>query len=137
MQDSPATHAILQRMEEVRCDVDEDVQEIVEGARDMGKWRHYVRSYPWLCLGAALAAGYLLVPRRAIGLQPTSPKPDDIANSSHLRDTPASTLSRNVRGVLVPFVGNLVMRAITVYVDQQADKLFAHKRVQPAREDQP
>ena len=33
---SPETQAIRQRMELVRCDLDEDVQEIVEGARDMG-----------------------------------------------------------------------------------------------------
>ena len=137
LHESPATHAILQRMEEVRCDVDEDVQEIVEGARDMGKWRYYVRSYPWLCLGAALAVGYLIVPRRSIGPQPNSAKPDDVANASHLHQPPASTLSGNVRGVLVPFVGNLVMRAVTAYVGQQAGKLFANETVEPAREDQP
>ena len=67
MHNSPETQAIRQRMEEVRCDLDEDVQEIVEGARDMGEWRSYVRTYPWVCLGAALAVGYLIVPRRLLG----------------------------------------------------------------------
>jgi hypothetical protein len=33
--DSVETQAILQRMADVRYDLDEDVQEIVEGARDM------------------------------------------------------------------------------------------------------
>jgi hypothetical protein len=36
MHESLETQTILQRMEEVRCDLDEGVQEIVEGARDMG-----------------------------------------------------------------------------------------------------
>jgi hypothetical protein len=57
------TQAILDRMEAVRCELDEDVQEIVEGARVMGKWRYYVRTYPWICLGAVVVGGYLLVPR--------------------------------------------------------------------------
>ena len=64
MHDSHETNAIRQRMEEVRCDLDQDVQEIVEGARDLRDWRSYVRTYPWVCVGAALAVGYLLVPRR-------------------------------------------------------------------------
>ena len=70
LHNSPETEAIRQRMEEVRCDLDEDVQEIVEGARDMGDWRSYVRTYPWICLGAALAVGYLIVPGRTWGTQP-------------------------------------------------------------------
>src|SRR5688572_27063119 len=62
MHNSPETEAIRQQMELVRCDLDEDVQGIVEGARDMGDWRYYVKTYPWLCLGGAVVAGYLIVP---------------------------------------------------------------------------
>lgn len=39
MHDSPEAKAIRQRMEEVRCDLAEDVQVIVEDARDMGPCR--------------------------------------------------------------------------------------------------
>ena len=39
---SHETKAIRQRMEEVRCDLDKDVQGIVEGARDLRDWRSYV-----------------------------------------------------------------------------------------------
>ena len=70
MHHSHETKAIRQRMEEVRCDLDQDVQGIVEGARDMRDWRSYVRSYPWVCVGAAVAVGYLLVPRRPAAMQP-------------------------------------------------------------------
>ena len=135
--DSPATQAILQRMEEVRCDVDEDVQEIVEGARDMGKWRYYVRTYPWLCLGAALAVGYLIVPRRSIGPQPDVSEARRRWPSQPFAPDTASTPSDNVRGIVLPFVGNLMMRAATAYVGQQAGKLFATETVEPARKDRP
>ena len=124
MHDSPKTNAIRQRMDEVRCDLDEDVQEIVEGARDMGKWRYYVRTYPWICLGAALAAGYFIVPPiRRVQSDP---------------QTFAPTPSRgHARGMLQTFLGNLVMRGVSAYVGQQADKLFASQVARPPQDDQP
>jgi hypothetical protein len=119
---SPKTTAIRQRMEEVRCDLDEDVQEIVEEARDMGQWRYYVRTYPWVCVGAALAAGYLIVPRRPGGEQ-TAQTSAEITKqnlaTSHV--SPAG----DARGMLLRFLGNLVMRGVSSYVEQQAGKLFA------------
>ena len=137
MDGSPATQAILQRMEEVRCDVDEDVQEIVEGARDMGKWRYYVRTYPWVCLGAALAAGFLIVPRRSIGMQPDAQKADELPKPSPVLETTTSSLTSNVVAIVLPLVGNLVMRGIATYVWKQADKLFASETVRPPRDHQP
>jgi hypothetical protein len=133
MHESLDTQAILQRMEEVRCDLDEDVQEIVEGARVMGKWRYYVRTYPWICLGAALAAGYLIVPRRAFGMQPIAQTPAELANPSLLVTPPQG----NARGMLLAFVGNLVMRGVSSYALQQAGKLFANQAAKSQQDDQP
>lgn len=61
----------LQRcMREVRAELREDVQEFVVNAREMTDWTTYVRAYPWLCLGAAAAAGYFLIPQRAHIIKP-------------------------------------------------------------------
>ena len=107
---SPETEAIRQRMELVRCDLDEDVQEIVEGARDMSDWRYYVKTYPWICLGGALVAGYLIVPG-ALGA---------------LASVAASASAKGgARGKLLSLIGNLVMRSALTYAGQQARKLFA------------
>jgi hypothetical protein len=123
MINSPATKAIRQRMEEVRCDLDEDVQEIVEGARGMGEWRTYVRAYPWVCMGAALAAGYLIVPSSLAGL----------ASSSRSLEAPKG----HARRMLLAFVGNLVVRGVSAYALQQAGKLFAAQAAQPPQVEQP
>jgi hypothetical protein len=136
LNESVETQAILQRMNEVRCDLDEDVQEIVEGARVMGKWRYYVRTYPWVCLGAALAAGYLIVPRRQSAIRPDPQTPPELANHSPFVAAQASSTG-NTRGMLLAFAGNLVLRGLTSYALQQADKLFATQTATPQQDDQP
>ena len=137
MHNSPETQAIRQRMEEVRCELDEDVQEIVEGARDLGDWRSYVRSYPWVCLGAAFAVGYFIVPRRPSGIQPDAKTTAALAKQS--RPLAPSFLGPpgSMRGMLLGFVGNLALRGITSYVEQQAGKLFAAPPTKPLQDDQP
>ncbi|MCE5267488.1 MAG: hypothetical protein LLG00_06340, partial [Planctomycetaceae bacterium] len=52
------------RIERLRLDLGNNVERTVENARTMFAWRHYVSAHPWLCLTAAAAAGFLLVPRR-------------------------------------------------------------------------
>jgi hypothetical protein len=120
---SPKTTAIRQRMEEVRCELDEDVQEFVEDARGMGQWRYYVRTYPWVCVGAALAAGYLIVPRRTVGKQTDTQTSAEMAKQSLA--TSHVSPAGDARGMLLRFLGNLVVRGVSSYVEQQAGKLFA------------
>jgi hypothetical protein len=69
---TPAAEEIQRQMRSVRSELRDDVQDIVESARVMTDWQYYVRSYPWLCLGAAAAAGYLLVPSRVQVFKPDS-----------------------------------------------------------------
>ena len=137
MHNSPETKAIRQRMEEVRGNLDEDIQDIVEGARDMRDWRSYVRSYPWVGLGAALAAGYLIVPRRPRRWQPDAQTLAELADPSRLLATSPVPARGHTRGILLAFVGNLVMRGIASYVGQQAGALFAAQVAKPRQDDQP
>jgi hypothetical protein len=136
MHNSPETTAIRQRMEEVRCELDEDVQEIVEGARSVGDWRSNVRTYPWVCLGAAAAVGYLIVPRHPRGLQSETQTLAELANQSRLPATLPLPPPGGTRNMLLGLVGNLIMRGITAYVEQQAGKLFAQQSARPPQDDQ-
>jgi len=65
---------IQQQMRQARRELGADVVDIAEQARVMTDWKYYVRSNPWLCLGAAATLGYLLVPQR-IKLPPVSLEP--------------------------------------------------------------
>jgi hypothetical protein len=52
------------RMEEVRHDLGRRMAQSVTNVRTMLDWRHYVATHPWLCVTAAAATGFLVVPRR-------------------------------------------------------------------------
>lgn len=67
---STEADSVQQQMRQVRRELREGVEEIVENARVMTDWTHYVRSYPWVAVGAAAAVGYLLVPPRNIVVRP-------------------------------------------------------------------
>lgn len=137
MRDSPETNAIRRRMEDVRCDLDEDVQVIVEGARGMADWRSYVKSYPWVCLGAALAVGYVIVPRRPKEMQPDAAMLAELAKQSRLLAASQVPPQGKASGILLALVGSLVMRGVSSFVGQQADKLFAKQAAKPQPNDQP
>ena len=130
---SQETKAIRQRMEEVRCDLDEDVQGIVEGARDMRDWRSYVRAYPWVCVGAAVAVGYLLVPRRPASMQPSAEAIAELVKQSRLAETPLV----KARGLLLRSVGNLVIQGVSAYIGQQAGKHFGEQAANSPQDGQP
>jgi hypothetical protein len=51
-------------MQHVRRSVGDDVLGIVSTAKTLSDWRYYVQHHPWACLGAALVAGFLVVPKR-------------------------------------------------------------------------
>jgi hypothetical protein len=75
---------IQKQMRELRADLREDVQDVVVSAHKMTDIANYVRAYPWLCVGAALAAGYLIVPQRAVVLRPDAEALVELARKHQL-----------------------------------------------------
>jgi len=55
---------IQRRMAQIRHEMHQEVQGAVKGAQSLTDWRSLVRNHPWLSLGVAAAAGYLIVPER-------------------------------------------------------------------------
>ena len=65
---------IRRQMAQIRHDLHQDVSNVVGGVSEVVTevsevmdWRSIVRNYPFVITGAALAVGYLIVPRRAGG----------------------------------------------------------------------
>ena len=72
MDDPPPAEAVRARMQQLRCRIDGDMEDMAASARSMVDWKHYVKTYPWVCLGAAVALGFLIVPKRSRALRPDS-----------------------------------------------------------------
>ena len=67
--DEPADR-IRERMAELRSDLSWDVRDVGRSARAMTDVGLYVRRFPWATIAVAMAAGYLLVPRKRHEFQP-------------------------------------------------------------------
>ncbi|HEY2413571.1 MAG TPA: hypothetical protein VGI40_15080 [Pirellulaceae bacterium] len=75
---------VQRQMREIRAELRDDVHEIVESANKMADLSTYVSAYPWLCVGAALAAGYLVVPQRAVIMRPDAEAMIELAKKHKL-----------------------------------------------------
>jgi hypothetical protein len=56
---------IQREMARARRQIHEDVGGALTGVQTLTDWRSIIRRHPWLSLGIAAAAGYLVVPRRS------------------------------------------------------------------------
>jgi hypothetical protein len=96
----------------VRAELREDVQELVVSANKMGDWASYVKAYPWLCVGGALAAGFFLVPQRAVIVRPDAEGLIELAKRNKLVVKMEETAPKKKRGGL--FADLVSMAAATL-----------------------
>ena len=119
---SPETiEQVREEMRQIRSNLDDEVATFVKSTRGMLDWRSYVAHSPWLCLGAAALAAYLVVPSKA---KVVSPSPEQLAElSKHARVTladlghepKAKSLGRELAGVAL---GLLVRAGLSVATQQ-------------------
>ena len=78
MNDRLPDDTVQARMQGIRCEIDQDLEDVSARARSMVHWKHYVGAYPWVCLGAAACAGNLARSQTAHGdRRPPCPRPAD------------------------------------------------------------
>ncbi len=119
MSDSENANSIRGRMEAMRSEMDEEVQEIVNDVRSYFDWRSYVRKSPWICLTAAFAAGYLVVPKKKLA---KSAQPEQTRLTAD--STRAATTNGRAGGALLTLLGNMALRGISAYAEKQAGMFF-------------
>jgi len=130
----------LQRcMREVRAELREDVQEFVVNAREMTDWTTYVRAYPWLCLGAAAAAGYFLIPQRAHIIKPDAEGLMELARRNKLVVKMDDAGPKKKQGFLSGLIGmaasTVLQGGIAIATKQlsQALDAYSNPQAQPRR----
>ena len=65
MNDPPLDENVRVRMQGICCEIDQDLEDVSASAHRMVDWKHYVKTYPWVCMGTAAALGFLIVPKRS------------------------------------------------------------------------
>lgn len=126
---------LQQRMREVRADIRHDVQELAASAREMADWTSYVRAYPWLCVGAALAVGYLVVPQRTRIIRPNIDDLVELAGKDKLVVKVEETAQKQRRnmfaGLLEMAASSLLQGGVAVLTKQLSQALEGGSRPQP------
>jgi hypothetical protein len=73
------------RMAELRRDLITDVRQVSDGARVMTDWKFYVGRFPWVALGLAALAGFMLIPKKKAVISPDQDALAELVRKKHLR----------------------------------------------------
>jgi len=124
MSDSPLAESVQTRMQQLRCEIDGDMEDMAASVRKVVDWKHYVKTYPWVCLGAAVALGFLVVPRRSGAIHPDLATLTELARTGHLVVTPAPAATHGLIDGLLATVANIAVQKATAYLGQSAGRLL-------------
>ena len=124
MNDPPPAESVRARMQQLRCEIDGDMEDVSANARNMVDWKHHVKTHPWVCLGAAVALGFLIVPKRSRAIRPDIATLTELARTGHLVGKPASAATHGLIDALLAAVANIAVRKATAYLGQGAESLL-------------
>jgi hypothetical protein len=129
---------IRRRMAEIRRDLHLNIQEVVSGAEAVTDGRRYIRMYPWTAVGCAVAAGYLIVPRRRRSVPRDVARTSDVAAVRQMLEAgqePApeaagKTVVRSVVDAAVGMLGPLAWRVAQNYALAYLEQWIAQQQEQ-------
>jgi len=123
MNDPPLADAVRARMKLIRREIDQGIEDIDQDMENMVDWRHYVRTYPWVCLGTAAVLGFLIVPKRSTAKRVLGTL-SELAKAGHLVVKPAPSPTRGLVDGLLATAANIAIREATAYVGRNAERLL-------------
>jgi len=124
MTDLPLDDPVRARMRGIRCDIDQGLEDVSASARNMVDWKHYVKTYPWACLGTAAALGFLIVPKRSATFSADLDNPAELVEAGHLVVHSRPAAGRGWVDSLVATVVSVALREGTAYVGRTAGRLL-------------
>jgi len=124
MNDPRRAESVQARMQQLRCEIDGDMEDMAASAHTMVEWKHYVKTCPWVCLGTAVALGFLIVPKRSTAIRSDLATLTELARTGHLVVKPAPAATRGLFDALLATVANIAIRKATAYLGQSAERLL-------------
>lgn len=126
---------IQRHMARIRCDLNAEVGEMVHSAQAMSRWQYYVGNYPWICVGAAVALGYWIVPARVEVIRPDPEALAKLAQEQRLLvRTEAEPRPRGGwLASLATVAATMLARNLASYAGQRLGQLVADQAGRPRR----
>ena len=124
MNHRPRGDAVRERMQELPCETDEDVEDVSASADATVDWKHYVKAHPWVCFGAAVALGFLIVPKRSRAMCPDAATPTEPVATGHVVAKSAPTFTAGLIAALLAAVTDVAIRKATTCLGHSAGKLL-------------
>lgn len=121
---------IQKEMRQIRVELRDNVQEIVSNAREIVDWQSYVKSYPWLTVGAAAFVGYLLVPSRTTVIRPDPEALRELTKSREMLEQQVKP-RKSLLGMVVGMVAASAAQAAMNVASHQVQQLL-HSLQQPS-----
>jgi hypothetical protein len=120
-------------MQHIRCEIDSDLEEMGATARSMVDWKHYVKTYPWVCLGAAAALGFLLVPKRSTAIHPDLAALTELLATGHPAAEPAPAATRGWFDLLLAEACGMAVRKAMEFLGQSVAEFMGTAAAEPSR----
>lgn len=122
---------IQRQMRSVRDQLHQNVDDVAESTRELADWQTYVKQYPWLCLGAAFAAGFIAVPKKINMISPDADTLLELANRHKLvvEPKPKASKGAGIGGNLLKLVGTIAVRSALGYAGHFIGKQQAGEAV--------
>ena len=121
------------RMQGIRCGSIQDLEDVSASAHKMVDWRHYVGTYPWVCLGTATALGFLVVPRRSMKIYAELATQTTLARAGHSVVEPSSSVPRRLITTLLAIVASMAVRSVIGLLAQSSARVLGIMEDAPPR----
>ena len=126
---------ICHRMAAIRRDMHDEVDGIVENAKELVDWKYYVRQWPWAAVASAAAVGYLMVPRKIEVMRPDAATLAKLAKDNRVvveSQPQTAAKSSSLVSTILSLAANTALRAGVAYAGQQLESAFGTAAAEPA-----
>lgn len=131
MENEVSATDLREQMQVIRHGLRPEMDEMVENARTLMTWQHYVKHYPWASLGVAAAVGYIVVPTKLKISSPDVETLKQLAKENRLvvENKPKSQAKPGLIASALTLAGGAVLRAALTHAGQQAGRFFESGRM--------
>lgn len=130
--ESGLSNDIPKQMQQVRRELVGDVQALAENVQVLTDWRHYVKSHPWLCLGAAAVVGYAIIPKARSAQPLDAAAMKELLDAAKAHPSAPPKASGGITSVLFGMVTSTLLQAGMGLVTQHLNDFLAPPGATPS-----